>query len=133
MRIYVAARFTEKDAVNNLYERLRKAGHEITTDWTVHENVKPYNKHPERASAYSKEDADGVMMADIFLLITSPEAGSGVSAELGVAIASKELTGKPQIYVAGEHMATNSFFYHPTVTRFANLEDALAALITRPN
>jgi hypothetical protein len=128
MKIYVAARFTEKETVLNLYNRLQKLGHVITADWTVHKNVKPYDENPDITGDYSQEDADGVLAADVFLLLTSPEPGSGVSAELGAAIASRQLTGKPLIYVAGEHLATNAFFYHPLVERFNNLDDALAKL-----
>jgi hypothetical protein len=128
MRIYVAARFTEKETVLKLYDRLQQLGHEITADWTTHKNVKPYDKNPEIAGVYSKEDAEGVLTADVFLLLTSPEPGAGVSAELGVAIASRQLTGKPMIYVAGGHLETNAFFYHPAVERFGNVEDAIAKL-----
>jgi hypothetical protein len=128
MKFYIAARFTEKDLVNQIYDRLRAAGHEITADWTLHKNVKPYDQNPELAGAYAKEDADGAKTADIFILLNSPEAGAGVSAELGVAIAYQELTGKPAIYVAGEHMATNAFFFHPAVKRFATIDEALNSL-----
>jgi hypothetical protein len=128
MKIYVAARFTEKSTVQKLYSQLKTQGHEITADWTAHKNVKPYDQNTAIAGEYSAEDAGGVMAADVFLLLTSAEAGAGVSAELGVAIASKQLTGKPRICVAGEHMATNAFFYHPLVERFATVEQALATL-----
>lgn len=128
MKIYVAARFTEKETVNKIYDQLRRAGHEITADWTLHKNVKPYDQNIEIVREYAIEDAEGVKAADVLLLLTSPESGSGVSTELGIAIASKELTGYPKIYVIGEYAATNAFFFHPAVEKFDTLEEAIRHL-----
>lgn len=128
MKIYVAARFTEKDTVNRIYDKLRKAGHEITADWTLHKNVKPYDQNPKIVREYAIEDAEGVKAADVLLLLTSPESGSGVSTELGIAIASNEMAGHPKIYVIGEYASTNAFFFHPAIERFDTLAEAIKHL-----
>lgn len=129
MKIYVAARFTEKDMVRDLYKQLEKMGHTITADWTQHVNVKPYDQHQLEAGSYSEEDLRGTITCDAFLYITSPEVGAGLSAELGAALAAHELTGTPaKILVIGEYAATNAFHYHPAITRAPSVDVALAAL-----
>ena len=128
MKIYVAARFTEKAMVQDLYKQLRAMGHTITADWTQHVNAKPYDQHAELAGEYATEDLTGTITCDVFIYFTSPEVGAGLSAELGAALASRELTGKPEVYVVGEHAASNAFHYHPAVQRVGNIETVLAQL-----
>lgn len=128
MKVYVAARFTEKAMVQALYQQLQALGHTITADWTKHANVKPYNEHPQEAGAYAEEDLRGTIESDVFIYFTSPEVGAGLSAELGAALASFAQTGKPQIYVVGDYATTNAFHYHPAVQRVQNIEAVLAKL-----
>jgi hypothetical protein len=129
MRVYVAARFTEKDMVRNIYAQLEKLGFSIASDWTVHENIKPYDRHELIAGEYSEEDINGAMDSDIFILITSAEAGTGVSAELGAALANHRLESKPIIYVVGEFAKTSAFHYHPYVIRKSTVQEVLDELI----
>lgn len=103
-------------------------GHVITADWTQHLNVKPYDKHPREAGVYAAEDLTGTITSEVFIYLSSPEVGAGLSAELGAALASHEITGRPRIYVVGEYAATNTFHYHPTVTRVNSVEEVLADL-----
>lgn len=128
MKIYVAARFGEKDMVRQLYKRLQAMGHTITADWTQHANIKPYNEHETEAAGYAREDLDGTISSDVFIYITSSEVGAGLSAELGAALAAHELTGKPRVFVVGDYAATNAFHYHPAVTRVKQVDDVIAAL-----
>ncbi|MEO6761009.1 MAG: hypothetical protein ABI220_01370 [Candidatus Saccharimonadales bacterium] len=128
MNIYVAARFTEKALVQDLYAKLIAKGHTITADWTKHQNVKPYNEHPDEAGTYSKEDLDGVIKSDVFIYLSSPEVGAGLSTELGAALASFIQIGKPKIYVVGKFVSTNAFHYHPAVIRVTDIRSALKLL-----
>ena len=129
MKIYVAARFSDKENVQFAYDKLTELGHEITADWTKHKNVKPYYDHPEETGDYAAEDMTGVLESDVFILFTSTEPGSGVSAELGGAIACNQLSGKPKIYVVGDNLHTNAFFFHPAIcNRLNNLAEVLKEL-----
>lgn len=128
MKLYIAARFTEKEEVRRIYALLQEQGHEITVDWTIHEPIKPYDQHPEKAHDYALEDLQGVMDCDVFVLLTSEQTGSGSAGELGAAIASQTLVGKPKIYFVGEQMGNNCFYFHPTVKRMETIEDVLADL-----
>lgn len=93
MKVYVAARFTKKQEVRNLYERLRKLGYEIAADWTLHKPVKPYEDNPGIAREYSIEDINAVRECDVFILITDA-SGTGIYVELGAAISANLEHGK---------------------------------------
>jgi len=117
MKFYIAARFAQKAKVRKLYKVLKCKGHSITTDWTLHKNLKPYDENGEIAKEYAIEDMNGVINSDVFIFITSEITGSGSAGELGAAILSQVKLGKPKIYVVGKHMGNNLFYFHPAVVR----------------
>ena len=45
--------------------------------------------------------------------------------ELGVAILSNELFGRPKVYVVGEHFNNSVFYFHPCVNRRKSFEEVL--------
>lgn len=128
MKFYIASRFTEKNEVGRIYQLLQDKGHEITADWTLHKNIKPYDQNYEIAKGYAIEDMDGVINCDVFVLITSENTGSGSAGELGAAILSNVKLGMPKIYVIGEHMGNNFFYFHPSVKRMKTIDDVLTDL-----
>jgi hypothetical protein len=129
LKVYVAARFYAKDEVLHIYQSLWVKGHTIIADWTKHKNVKPYSEHPGEASLYAEEDLRGAMDCDVFILLTSERAGGGVSAELGAALAANRLrNGAPKIYVVGQHLDPNAFYFHPAVERRNTIAQVLAEL-----
>lgn len=128
MKFYIAARFTEKEHVREIYRFLKDKGHEITADWTLHKTIKPYDENSAIAKDYAVEDMNGVIDADVFVLVTSENTGSGSAGELGAAILSKIKSGKPKIFVIGEHMGNNFFYFHPTVIRRKSIEEVLSDL-----
>jgi hypothetical protein len=128
MNIYVAARFYAKDEVLHIYQSLWAKKHTITADWTKHKSVKPYTQNQAEAGAYAVEDLHGAMDCDVFILLTSEQAGGGVSAELGAALAHNRLKGKPIIYVVGQFLDQNAFYFHPAVERRSTVAQVLAEL-----
>lgn len=46
MKFYIASRFEMKDLILETYEQIKKLGHEIIYDWTIHKPIKPYGKKP---------------------------------------------------------------------------------------
>lgn len=125
MKIYVAARFSEKKEVLRIYKLLREKGHTIIADWTLHKNIDPYDKNQAIAKKYAIEDIEAVTNSDVFILLTSAKPGLGSTTELGAAIASNELSGKPKIYVLGTHMSQNFCYFHPSVNRFKTIKQLL--------
>jgi nucleoside 2-deoxyribosyltransferase len=128
MKVYIAARFFDKEKVKEIYKRLRKDGHEISADWTWHINSKPYSDNPERCRDYSMEDLNGVFDCDIFILLTNEEAGAGTSTELGAAIALSATSKKPKIYVVGEDIGNNMFYFHPSVNIRKTMDEVYVEL-----
>jgi hypothetical protein len=111
-----------------MYEKLRQAGHSIGCDWTLHNPIKPYGDHPDIARSYAVQDLEGAADTDVFILASSPQVGSGTHTELGVAIWQHVQTGKPQIYVIGEHNDISIMYFHPSVKRLPDLDAVIADL-----
>lgn len=124
MKIYIAARFIEKEEVSRLYKLLSQKGYEITTDWTLHKSIKPYEENQELARRYTTEDIEGVRDCDVFILL-SDESGTGMHVELGAAIFSNIKFRKPKIYVVGKYKSNHMFYFHPSVNRRETIGEVL--------
>lgn len=127
MKIYVAAKFDRKEEVRQLYKEVEARGHRITADWTTHKPIKPYADNPDIARQYAIEDINGVLEADIFVLLIGP-CSTGVYTELGAAIHSQTSTGKPLIYVVGENPGASMFFFHPSVEYLKTKDELIEKL-----
>jgi hypothetical protein len=128
MKVYVAARFYEKDRVRKLYASLKEQGHTITLDWTLCNPEKPYRAHLDGARVCAEHAIAGVKECDVFIYLSSTEIGGGSSAELGVALMA-HLFGKcPHIYVVGPHLEQNICFYHPAVQIKDSISEVLQDL-----
>lgn len=126
MKVYVAARYFDKDKVRSVYEKFQELGYEVPTDWTQYEALKPYNNNPEKTQDCSVDFILSARDCDVFVLLCNEEVGAGMHVELGVAISSQLEGGKPRIYVVGECNTDSMFYFHPSVERRANIEDVLA-------
>ena len=128
MKIYVSAKFSDKERVKEVYTEFKKRGHTITHEWVHNKPSYPFDVDPVFTSKCAAEDFDGVLAADIFILLSNAEQSMGASGELGAAIGSFLTFKKPYIYVVGPHFNTNFCFYHPAVYRVDSVEEALHAL-----
>lgn len=127
MKFYIVARFGLKDEVRRIYKLLQDKGHKITLDWTQQEAIKPNIENQDLSKEYSIASVDGVIESDVFILISS-DAGSGIYVELGTAISEHLKTGRPKIYVVGEHTARTLFYFHPSVNRRKTVEEVFEEL-----
>jgi hypothetical protein len=125
MKVYVAAPFERKAEVLNLYRILKKRGHSVSFDWTVHKKIKPFTENLELAKKYSSEDIDGVKDSDVFILLSEREGCRGMHVELGAAIMSNVKSGKPAIFIAGDHNSGSLFYFHPCVKRRETVKQVL--------
>lgn len=128
MKIYIAAKFKDKEKVKKLNKLFKKKGYELSGDWTDHVQVKPYDKEPKRSKTYAIKDINASKNCDVFILLTNEAGGTGMSTELGAAIASHLLMKKPKIYVVGKHMGVNMFYFHPSVYQRKTIEEVLKEL-----
>lgn len=128
MKIYVAAKFCDKDQTRTAHHLLKAAGHIITHDWTVNKQSFPFTANPEFTAKCAAEDLSGVLAADVLVVLSHAEASMGSAGELGAAIAAK-LLGKPMlIYAVGPHFDQNFFYHHPAVQQLNTIDAVIAAL-----
>jgi hypothetical protein len=127
MRFYIASYVGERQRTQEVQSRLRSLGHEITVDWTAFPGVpsEERNARPDEVGAIALRDLDGVVQAEVFVLLAGVPEGRAKYAELGAAIMSAVQTGKPRIYVLGDDPVHSVFFFHPTVQRMTSLDDVL--------
>lgn len=128
MKIYVSAKFDDKERVKKVYDLLQQAGHTITHEWIHNKAAFPFSEHKEFTARCATEDIQGVLDADVFILLSNAQPSMGSSAELGAALASCITFKKPSIFVVGPHFDTNFAFYHPTVTLVESVEQVLQAI-----
>lgn len=125
MKIYVAAKFDDKERVKRVYELLKQAGHTITHEWVHNKASYPFSADPVFTAQCAAQDIEGVQRAEVFILLSNAEPSMGASAELGAAIAFFLTFKKPHIYIVGPHFDVNFCFYHPAVIRTDSIDDVL--------
>ena len=114
MKFYIACRFTKKEEVRQLQQKLAALGHEIAYDWTTHKDMRPFDKNQKIASEYAHNDIEGVRASDVFIALCDySEGGVGMHTEIGAAISSKIEHGKPEIYIVGTTNTEALFYFHP--------------------
>ena len=125
MKFYIASKFTNKEKVRELQKHLKSLGHEITHDWTTHEDMRPFINNQKIAGKYAKEDLDGVRSSDVFIALCDDAKGSvGMHTEIGAAISSFLDKGKPSVYVLGKELDA-MFYFHPAVKRIKSIDELL--------
>lgn len=120
MKFYIAGRFPQKDKVREVQDRVREKGHEITADWTSHDDIKDFFQQKRLSEEYALEDVEGVRECEVFVLIGNEE-GRGSHLELGVALASNT----EKIYVIGQQRDEFLFYFHPEVERRESIDEVL--------
>ncbi|MFH1500888.1 MAG: hypothetical protein ABIE22_02980 [archaeon] len=127
MKFYISAKWQLIEEVREIYKLLKEKGHEITEDWTLHNSVKPYDKDVEISKNYAIKDMQGVLNSDVYILL-SDDKGIGKYVELGAAIASNILCGKPIIYVIGSLNNQSQFYLHPSINLRKNFKEVLTEI-----
>ena len=127
MKFYIAAHFSQKQRVIDIFNLLKSNGHEITVDWTRHEGVsfELRKAKSEIVQEYARKDAEGIRNSDVFVLLSEPAEGRAKYAELCIAIASYLEHSKPGVYVVGEDVTHSIFFFHPAVKQRQSFEEVL--------
>ena len=134
MKFYIAARFSKKEQVREIYKKLAEKGHEVHTDWTVHKPIYPYSSDKKLASQYAQEDLNGASGCDVFVLLADEfsdsgpnknSTGRGMFIEFGAAILSSILNGSPRVFVIGPDNDKAIFHFHPNVTRKNTIDEVL--------
>lgn len=129
MKFYVGGKWSEKEFIRSLMDRLEQLGHTSTHDWTKYE-ANPENKLADCAF----KDIQGVQQADVVLAYFSDPkyAYRGTFTELGAGLA----LGKRVVVITANvgpadpnpYYMTNCFFHHPIIERFDSFDDFLASI-----
>lgn len=114
MKYYIATSTSRIPFHNQLRDRLKKFGHEITYDWTTHGSVR--HTSTERLKEVAHAEFAGILEAD-FVVVLLP-GGKGTHAELGFSLAHK----KP-VFIHSED--PSMFEIGPEVCAFYHHADAL--------
>jgi hypothetical protein len=127
MKFYIAGKLEEVDAVQSLFERVWRLGHEISYDWTTHVKSRPYEKHIDRACTYAEDELQAILDSDVFVYLTH-ERGTTLHMEYGTALAKKKLGGAIEIYVVGKHNTRSPWYFNPLVKRVETVDEVFTDL-----
>jgi hypothetical protein len=127
MKFYVASSIKNKNKVQDVLDDLKTKGHEVTTDWTLTDDIPEDARRHKRdyVRSISKRDFEGIRECDIFVLLSKPSEGRSMYVELGIAIAMHETTAKPAVFVVGPDNNESVFYFHPAVQCVGRLEKVL--------
>lgn len=126
MRVYVGAKFENKEAVRAAHAALAKAGMFISYDWTPHTAQGRVGAPLVRKmQTEAVEDFDGVVNADAMIFLHDANCQGGFI-ELGIALGSGKL-----VCVVGGRPGSQRFpifYFHPNVHLFDTVEAAIEFL-----
>lgn len=126
MRVYVGAKFENKEEVRRTHKLLREAGMEVSYDWTPHSAEGYVNTAlVDKMRKEAEEDFDGVYHADAMIFLHNPNCQGGFI-ELGIALGAGKL-----VCVVGGRPTQRQFpifYFHPCVQMFDTVEAAIAFL-----
>lgn len=126
MNIYIATQYENKKQAQMMMRRVRGAGHTITYDWTREPQQVGSAPNGNQDTRYwqrcAQNDTQGVLTADLLVVLSVAEGGRGMYTELGLGIA-KDI---PTI-VVGPHF-NNLFYFMPNCVRVSNTDEAMALI-----
>ena len=117
MKFFVSGKVGHENDAKKLMDLLRKAGHEITFDWTTISHLRPYDANVAASREAAVLEASGVKDADV-LVVVADDRGVGMFVELGIAIG----VGIP-VRIINNKESRSMFFHHPLVRQVKDMEE----------
>lgn len=129
MKVYLCARYSRRDELRAVRERLQASGHTVTsswldTQWEHRDDQGSSAAPPEYREEYAVKDYNDVLDADCLVAFTEPPRSGGRGGrhvEFGIALAAGKIliiVGQPE----------NIFHYHPRVESCADASELLTML-----
>ncbi len=87
MKFYLAGKLTNREAISQIVESLKRAGHTPSYDWTTHGSMQ---HDPGAWPKTADRELGGVQNADVVIVFLP--AGRGTHVELGMALMIRKLT-----------------------------------------
>ena len=122
MKWYIAARQKNKEEVRKLINNLSKKNQDISYDWTLTPDFKPFNENSKKSQEIASNISKALLDTDIFILISDPE-GTDMYIELGIAIAYSMKNKNMKIYIVGEHNKRSLMHFHPAIIHANNIDE----------
>jgi len=120
MKIFVSAKWEDRERAKYVMEELTKLGHTITYDWTKYES-----DNPTDLSMFALRDMGGVFDCDCLVVITIDDYSyRGLYCEVGAAL----VWWKP-VYIIGNAGDRCIFWNHPCVRKIASIDALLAIFV----
>jgi hypothetical protein len=123
-KIYVAGGSSERAQCAHYMTCLRKAGWEITHDWTIDESYREKYRSEVTARRSAFADMCGVVDAEYFWLVSPQDKSDGSSTELGIALGRGR-----RVIVSGPYNEQGRIFPLLAYKLFDKHEEALAWLV----
>jgi antitoxin component YwqK of YwqJK toxin-antitoxin module len=126
-KIYLAMRFAKIEDYKLKLLQLKDLEFEISHDWSLQNSIKQYFENKKVAAEYTQDDIDGVLNADIFILISEKEKDArGCNMEFGIALGN--INKYKEVIILNESHDDAMFFYHEKVKLVRNWENVLEIL-----
>lgn len=126
MRVFVSGQIEEKKSVAASYRKFLNCGWSITHDWTRTDEIGDKRANRGEAARRAEADVNGVLDCDVYVLLSNNQrVGKGMYVELGAALASRALTGRPRICVVGPMNHLSIFYLHPEVMHLPDVESVI--------
>jgi hypothetical protein len=127
LRFYVASSIKNKEKVQEVFDFLSNRGHQVTTDWTLTDDIPEEERDTRRdyIRTLAKRDFEGIRESDVFVMLSEPSEGRSMYVELGVALASHDAIGRPAVFVLGSRNNESVFYFLSSVQRVGSLDDLL--------
>lgn len=117
MKYYIATSLSRGIAHNLVRDALKRFGHAISCDWTLHGSVKSVSI--ERLREVAIFELNGIAEAD-FVIVLLP-GGKGTHLELGFAMGNNKKvflhSEDPSLFELGPQ--TNAFYHYPDLIRLS--------------
>ena len=122
LKIYTASRFTKAEIWFDILKQ-NDFKHTFISRWLRHYQLGTIET-PERAYKFWQENLEDIKDADLVLYYAEPDdVQGGALVEIGAALAYEK-----KVLMVGSNVSHRSWQYHPLISRFCSINDALAYL-----
>lgn len=127
LRFYVASSIKNKEKVQEVFDFLSNRGHQVTTDWTLTDDIPEEERDTQRdyIRTLAKRDFEGIRESDVFVMLSEPSEGRSMYVELGVALASHDAIGRPALFVLGSRNNQSVFYFLSPVQRVTTMDELI--------
>lgn len=132
MKVFISGQLNEKVKIREAFDKFEEVGATVTHDWTRTDDLSDYRANAEESARRAAADIDGVLAADIYILMSDNlKCGKGMYVELGAALAISEQIGGLRIYVVGPMNHESIFYHHPNVSHRDTLDEVIHEVLDR--